>query len=55
MQAFEFNARAMRAACDCDPALGYEFSRRVCGIVVRRLEATHARLIDAYTRSGLAP
>src|SRR5215813_14477652 len=29
MQAFEFNARAMRAACDCDPSLGYEFSGRV--------------------------
>lgn len=55
MQAFEFDARAVRAACDSDPALGYELSRRVAGIVVRRLEATHARLIDAYARSGLAP
>jgi len=51
-QAFEFDARAVRAACDEDPALGYELSRRVSGVVVRRLEATHARLIDAYTRSG---
>jgi CRP/FNR family transcriptional regulator, cyclic AMP receptor protein len=55
MQAFEFDARAVRAACDSDPCLGYELSLRVTGIVVRRLEATHARLIDAYTRSGLAP
>lgn len=55
MQAFEFDARAVRAACDSDPALGYELSRRVTGIVVRRLDATHARLIDAYTRPGLAP
>jgi CRP/FNR family transcriptional regulator, cyclic AMP receptor protein len=55
MQAFEFDARAVRAACDCDPALGYELSQRVTGIVVRRLEATHARLIDAYARSRLAP
>ena len=30
-------------------------ARRVTGIVVRRLEAMHARLIDAYTHSGLAP
>jgi CRP-like cAMP-binding protein len=55
MQAFEFDARAVRAACDCDPAIGYELSRRVTGLVVRRLEAIHARLIDAYTRPGLAP
>jgi len=55
MQAFEFDARAVRAACDSDPTLGYQLSRRVTGIVVRRLEATHARLIDAYARSGLAP
>jgi CRP/FNR family transcriptional regulator, cyclic AMP receptor protein len=53
MQAFEFDARAVRQACDSDPALGYELSRRVAGIVVRRLEATHARLIDAYAHSGV--
>jgi CRP-like cAMP-binding protein len=55
MQAFEFDAGAVRAACDRDPALGYEFSRRITAIVVRTLEATHARLLDAYARSGLAP
>jgi CRP/FNR family transcriptional regulator, cyclic AMP receptor protein len=55
MQGFEFDGRGVRAACDCDPALGYELSRRVTGLVVRRLEATHARLIDAYSRSGLTP
>jgi CRP/FNR family transcriptional regulator, cyclic AMP receptor protein len=53
MQAFEFDARAVRAACDSEPALGYELSRRVAGIVVRRLEATHARLIDFCARSGV--
>jgi CRP/FNR family transcriptional regulator, cyclic AMP receptor protein len=55
MQAFEFDAGAVRGACDTDAALGYELSRRVAGIVVRRLEATHARLIDAYARSGMTP
>ncbi len=55
MQAFEFDACAVRAACDSDLALGYELSRRVAGIVVRRLDATHARLIDAYARSGMMP
>jgi CRP/FNR family transcriptional regulator, cyclic AMP receptor protein len=55
MQAFEFDGRGVRAACDSDPSLGYKLSRRVTGIVLRRLEATHARLIDAYARSGLVP
>jgi hypothetical protein len=54
-QAFEFDARAVCTACDTDPAPGYELSRRVARIVVRRLEATHAPLIDAYARSGMTP
>jgi hypothetical protein len=52
---FDEDARAVRTACDSDPALGYELSRRVAGIVVRRLEATHARLIDAYARAEMTP
>ena len=50
MQAFEFDARAVRAVCDEDPAVGYELSRRISGILARRLEATHARLRDSYAR-----
>jgi hypothetical protein len=45
----------MHTACDTDPAPGYELSCRVARIVVRRLEATHAPLIDAYARSGMTP
>jgi len=51
MQAFEFDARAVRAACDSDPALGYELSRRFSVVLVRRLQATRSRLLDASTRS----
>jgi CRP-like cAMP-binding protein len=47
MQAYEFDARAVRAACDEDPSLGYELSRRVSGVLVRRLEAIHRRLLEA--------
>jgi CRP/FNR family transcriptional regulator, cyclic AMP receptor protein len=54
MQAFEFDARAVRDACDDDPALGYEISRRFSGAVVRRLQATRARLLEASARSDLA-
>lgn len=46
-QAFAFDAAAARAACDADPALGYELSRRFSAVVVRRLQATRARLIEA--------
>jgi CRP/FNR family transcriptional regulator, cyclic AMP receptor protein len=54
-QAFEFDAPAVRAACDSDPALGYELSRRANNIMVRRLDATRARLVDTCTRSGMTP
>jgi CRP/FNR family transcriptional regulator, cyclic AMP receptor protein len=53
-QAFEFDARAVRDACDDDPGLGYEISRRFSVAVVRRLQATRARLLEASARSGLA-
>lgn len=45
-EAFEFDARAVRAACDNDPSLGYEFTRRLSAVIVRRLQATRGRLID---------
>jgi CRP/FNR family transcriptional regulator, cyclic AMP receptor protein len=49
-QAFVFDASAVRAACDNDSALGYELSRRFSAVVVRRLQATRARLIEACAR-----
>jgi CRP-like cAMP-binding protein len=54
MQAFEFDARAVHDACDDDPALGYEISRRFSVAVVRRLQATRTRLLEASARSELA-
>jgi CRP/FNR family transcriptional regulator, cyclic AMP receptor protein len=55
MQAFEFDARAVRAACEQDPALGYEVTRRFSAAVVHRLQATRARLLEAYERAELVP
>ena len=46
-QAFVFDAQAVRAACDADPLLGYELSQRFSAVVVHRLQATRARLIEA--------
>jgi CRP/FNR family transcriptional regulator, cyclic AMP receptor protein len=53
-QAFEFDAHAVRGACDDDPVLGYEISRRFSVAVARRLQATRARLLEACARSELA-
>ena len=50
MQAYAFDARAVRAACDADPVLGYELSRRFFAAVVHRLQATRARLLEAHAR-----
>lgn len=52
MQAFAFDARAVRAACEADPALGFELSRRFSAVVVHRLQATRTRLLEAHARLG---
>jgi CRP-like cAMP-binding protein len=46
-QAFAFDARAVRTACTTDPVLGCELSRRFLAVIVRRLQATHGRLLEA--------
>lgn len=46
MQAFAFDAAPVRAACSADPVLGYELGRRFSAVLVRRLQATRARLIE---------
>jgi CRP-like cAMP-binding protein len=55
MQAFELDGRAVRAACDADPALGYELTRRFIGVVVHRLQATRDRLLEACAHPELMP
>jgi CRP/FNR family transcriptional regulator, cyclic AMP receptor protein len=54
MQAFEFDARAVRGACDEDPALGYELSRRVLDLLVRRMYAVQDRLLVALAHAEAA-
>jgi CRP/FNR family transcriptional regulator, cyclic AMP receptor protein len=49
-QAFVFDAPAARDACAADPVLGNELSRRFSAVVVRRLQATRARLMEACAR-----
>ena len=45
MEAFEFDARTVRACCASDSALGYEVTRRVAEVLTRRLKSTRSRLI----------
>jgi CRP-like cAMP-binding protein len=45
VEAFEFDARAVRARCAADPALGYEITQRVALVLSRRLQSTRIRLI----------
>jgi CRP/FNR family cyclic AMP-dependent transcriptional regulator len=54
-QVFAFDARAVRKACDANPALGYELSRRFSAAVLRRLQATRGRLLDAWAHSEVRP
>ncbi|MFC4054052.1 Crp/Fnr family transcriptional regulator [Actinomadura syzygii] len=46
VRAIEFDGRLVRTLCAVDPAMGYELTRRFAELVVRRLEATQARLLE---------
>jgi CRP/FNR family transcriptional regulator, cyclic AMP receptor protein len=45
VEAFEFDARAVRTCCESDPVLGYELTQRLARVVAKRLQATRIRLI----------
>jgi CRP/FNR family transcriptional regulator, cyclic AMP receptor protein len=47
MHAFEFDALAVRVACERDPAFGYALVSRFTAVVAQRLHATRARLLAA--------
>jgi len=51
VEAFEFDAAAMRERCAADPELGYELNQRITRVLANRLQATRIRLI---ARSGHA-
>jgi hypothetical protein len=51
LEAFEFDAKAVRARCAADPALDHELTQRVAQVLARRLQATRVRLV---ARSGRA-
>ena len=47
VEAFEFDARTVRAQCASDPAFGYEVTWRVAEVLTKRLKSTRSRLITA--------
>src|SRR5271165_4458659 len=47
VEAFEFDARAVRERCAADPVLGYEVTQRVARVLSKRLQSTRGRLITA--------
>jgi len=50
VEAFEFDAAAVRDCCAADPVLGYDLTQRLIRVLAGRLESTRARLIA--TRHG---
>ena len=49
LEAFEFDAPAVRDRCANDSALGYELNQRITRVLAKRLQGTRIRLI---ARSG---
>jgi CRP/FNR family transcriptional regulator, cyclic AMP receptor protein len=45
VEAFEFDAAAVRGSCAADPVFGYEFSLRLIPVLATRLQSTRAKLI----------
>lgn len=53
--ALEFDARAVRALSDEDPAFGRALNRAVAEIIGRRLQSARKRLLDLYGPQGSGP
>jgi CRP/FNR family cyclic AMP-dependent transcriptional regulator len=49
VEAFEFDAPAVRECCAAEPGLGYELNQRITRVLAKRLQATRIRMI---ARSG---
>ena len=49
VEAFEFDAPAVRERCAAEPGLGYELNQRISRVLAKRLQSTRIRLI---ARSG---
>jgi CRP-like cAMP-binding protein len=52
MEAFEFDAAAIRARCAADPLFGSELTGRLLRVLARRLQSTRTRLITRSIARG---
>jgi CRP/FNR family cyclic AMP-dependent transcriptional regulator len=55
VEAFEFDARAVRACCQADPVLGYDLTQRLAQVLAKRLQATRVQLITASSLPAALP
>ena len=55
IEAFEFDARMVRACCQDDPELGYDLTQRLARVLAKRLQATRVRLITASSLPAALP
>jgi CRP/FNR family transcriptional regulator, cyclic AMP receptor protein len=54
VEAFEFDAAAIRARCAADQAFGYELHERLIRVIARRLQRTRTRLSAKSVPDGEA-
>jgi CRP-like cAMP-binding protein len=47
VEAFEFDAQAVRASCASEPEFGHEVTERLARVLAKRLQSTRVRLITA--------
>jgi len=47
VEAFEFDARAVRASCAAEPEFGHEVTERLARVLAKRLQTARVRLISA--------
>jgi CRP/FNR family transcriptional regulator, cyclic AMP receptor protein len=50
VEAFEFDAQAVRASCASEPEFGHEVTERLARVLAKRLQSTRVRLISASIR-----
>ncbi|MCB5911831.1 cyclic nucleotide-binding domain-containing protein [Streptomyces pinistramenti] len=56
VRAYEFDADAVRALCEEEPALGFALVRLITEILAHRLEATRAKLVEqCAVHHGVTP
>ena len=48
VRAMSFDGECLRAKCERDPAMGFEFMKRFARVFMERLEATRLQVLDVY-------